>query len=441
MNVSDPLSKLPPIGAPKAPFATRLRQAVGKFLSRAHVPDPYGYEPEQPNAGYLRDSGTAEWLNIPVSKTTSKHDEQIALQAKGQFLARQEDWGILASLITDADQSRAKTANGVPVAELLAYGARADVVLAAEHALFDGRPATGAQLLAGLEALERVLADHPDSYPVALIVARAHMDVGLAWRGNGWLSVLSSHNKDAFVTHFARALGILDKFEQTEQTTPSLKAARCMLLAEGPMSRGRVADQFEMLVDLDPANASYMRTMGTHLLQQHRGASSSLELEARRTAARTEAIWGAGAYTWVCLDAILIDDNACAQIETSFFIEGMRDILARSSDQHTANLLAAYCSVSVREGCGSDDAADLVRHQLMDCASWIISDHLTEIHPLVWAQATGRFDTSARTQSIQKLADRGRRDALDAISALFGDDIAQGRGLAFGSGESFINVR
>ena len=441
MKMPDSMFQLPPIDVAIAPISRRLCQAVSRFFSRGHTPDPYEEETDRLHSEQRKNSDIEQCLKIPIRESTPEYDERLACQAKGRFLARQEDWDILATLISDADQSRAKTTNGVPVADLLAYGARADVVLAAEHALFDGRPANGAQLLAGIDALEQVLAQHPDSYPVAMIVALAHMDVGLAWRGNGWLSVLNSQNKDAFSAHFARAIGILNQFDPTEHSAPSLAAARCALLAEGPEPRRRIADQFEKLIDLDPANSGYMRAMGTHLLPQRRDPSTLLELEARRTASRTQEIWGVGAYSWVCFDAILMDDNACAQIETSFFIEGLRDILARSPDQHTANLLAAYCAVSIRAGIGSDDAADLVRHQLMDCAGWIIRDHLTEIHPLVWAQAAGRFDTSARTQSVQKLADRGRRDAVDAISALFGDDFAQGRNIAFAPPGPLINAR
>ncbi|MEP2425466.1 MAG: hypothetical protein ABJH99_05545 [Tateyamaria sp.] len=411
------------------------------MLSRARKSDAYDYDLEVTGVERFQLGKDANWPDFPINETKAMHDESLAYQAKGQFLARQEDWDILATLISEADRDRTKTTQGVPIAELLAHGARADVVLSVEHALFDGRPAEGTNLLAGIEALEEVLADYPDSYPVAMIVALAHLDIGLAWRGDGWMSVLPSRNRDAFNTHCARAMGILDQFVYTDQTAPSLLATRCTLQAECCASQRQIADEFEKLVDADPANAGYMRAMGTHLLRQTSDSAALLDMEARRAAARTQEIWGAGAYTWICMEAVLMDDATCAQIEASLFIEGMRDILARSQDQHTANLLAAYCSVSIRAGYGSNDAADLVRYQLMKCADWIIRDHLTEIHPLVWARAGGRFDASDRAQAVQKLADRGRRDALDAISALFGDDFACGSGVAFAARQSMINVR
>ena len=412
-----------------APVSACMETAKAAMPARNQAAQPVCHSAEPIDFQVKRN--IADHLNIPVVEATSEHAERTAFQNKGQKLARQEDWETLSQLIFDADQTRAKTRGGMPVADLLMYGARADVVLAAEHALFDGKPASGAPILDGIEALEQVLDEHPDNYPVALIVAHAHLDMGWAWRGTGWLTELKPQNREAFAAHFDRATGILNQFSGLEPLSPALAAARCALLAGYPNSRTRVADDYEALIDLDPKNPHHMRAMGNHLLPRWFGSLAQLELEARRTASRTIDIWGAGAYTWSYFDAVVIDDAACAQVEVEFFIEGLHDILAHAPDQHTVNLLAAYCAVAVRAGCGSADEADLVRHQLIDCADWIIRDHMTEIHPLVWAHATTGFDNSARVRSMRNFAEHGRRNALDVIATLFRDDIARGHQVTF----------
>lgn len=416
-----------------APLSNRLGRIFDSLGKNRALSDPRKtVSPRIQQAIHPRTTkNIADHLNIPSPIDTPEQIERMAYQTRGQFLSRQEDWSTLADLIFKADQSREKTGGDMPVADLLAYGARADVVLAGEHALFDGALTKDAPLMAGIEALEAVLARHPDNYPVALVVAHAHMDIGWAWRGTGWESELKPQNREAFSAHFDRAAGILNKFCGVQNNSPALAAARCALLAGNRQARTRAADDYEYLIDLDRHNPRHMRAMGNHLLPRWFGSHAQLELEARRTASRTQDIWGAGAYTWVYFDAIVIDDDACAQLDVPFFVEGLKDILARSPDQHTANLLASYCSVAIRAGCGTGDEADHVRHQIISCTDWIIRDHLTEIHPMLWAHATQGFDNSARISSVRRFADRGRADALEIIGSLFRDDIAQGHQITF----------
>lgn len=169
-----------------------------------------------------------------------------------------------------------------------------------------------------------------------------------------------------------------------------------------------------------------MRAMGNHLLPRWFGSYPQLELEARRTAARTQDVWGHGGYTWVYFDAIAVDDHACALVDVDFFIDGLKDIISVRPDQEMANLLSAYCAVAMRHGMGMNEEADLTRMQVVDCAKWLIRDHLTEVHPLIWAHATEGFDNNARITSVSRFAARGRADALQAIADQFRDDIEKG---------------
>lgn len=372
-----------------------------------------------------------ECLNIPICEESPEELARRDAQGRGQFLARQERWEDLADEIRTADQERRATPGGMPIADLLAFGARSDVVQAAEHALLDGRPAKDAPLLEGISALETVLHDHPDDYAVALVVALAHIDLGWAWRGSGWEATVPRLNRGAFVAHLDRASAVLDAYCGIELDSPALAAARCSLLAGLREPHLRIADDYEDLIDLDPQNHRHMRSMGNHLLPRWFGDYDALELEARRTAARTQDIWGNGGYTWVCFDAIAIDEGACARVDVEYFVDGLRDIVSKCPDQAMVNLLAAYCAVALRQGAGLNEEADLTRMQIVDCSKWLIRDHLKEVHPLVWAHAAEGFDNSARITSVSRFAARGRADALHAIAEQFSDDIAKGLSVTF----------
>ena len=343
----------------------------------------------------------ADMLRIACPDPNAEDTARDHFFNKAQHLARQEDWDVLTDMIHSADQARKLTPGFMPVAELMAYGARADVVSAAEHALMDGKPAKGAPLMAGIEALEHVLAQRQDDHIAAAIVAQAHMDIGWAWRGTGWDAEVPDRNRAAFAAHFDRASDIVSQFCGTAHGSPFLASTCCALLANAEQDVHRVADHYEVLIDLDPSNPRSMRAMGNHLLPRWFGNYAELELESRRTAARTQDIWGAGGYTWTQFDAIACDDQACANLDVPFFVEGLRDILARQPNPYTANLLAAYCANSVGQAFSGNDEADHNRSQIAQSAHWIIRDHLTELHPMIWAHAARGFDNNLRVRSAK----------------------------------------
>jgi hypothetical protein len=370
-------------------------------------------------------------LIISCPDPTAEDRERDFHQMRGQTFARQEQWEDISRAIKAADHALRKTAGGMPVADLVAYGARSDVTNACEHALITGKPAKDAQLLAGIEALETVLAEHPNDYAIAVVIAHAHMDFGWAWRGGRSEVEVASLNRDAFTAHFDRAASILEPFSQMSPKPASLAAAECSQQAGQFDQTQNIVQAYESVIDLDPSNARILRAMGNHLLPRWFGSYQDLELEARRAAARTQDIWGAGAYTWVQLDAIAADDTACANLDVEFFIDGLRDILDRSTSQYTVNLLAAYCANTMGDSAGGNDEADHVRSQIANCAKWIIREYLTELHPMLWAHAARGFENTLRIRCTDRFAASGQADALRIIGLIFRRDIAAGNKVVF----------
>ncbi|WP_264213038.1 hypothetical protein [Leisingera thetidis] len=369
-------------------------------------------------------------LSIPVC--SARGDPRcIDAQNHGQFLARQERWEELSRQIRETDLNRASARCGLPLADLIAYGARADVVHATEHALEEGEDAGSRALIRGLMAFEALRAEHRRDPYLTALVALAHIDIGWAWRGTGTARKAAQHGRRRCAAHFDRAAALLDPIAEDCRNSPFLKAAHCALFAGRSSGALRVADEFGMLIDLAPGNHRHMRTLGTHMLPRWSGSYPALELEARRTAARTAETWGAGGYTWVYFDAIAIDDQACARVDTRLFLDGLRDIVNANSSQEMINLLAAYCTISLRKGLGRNLQADVPRLKLAEAADWLIRDHLTELHPLVWAHAAEGFDNSARIPSINRFAARGHAGALAAIASQFRDEIEGGQKIAF----------
>lgn len=404
---------------------------LARELKRRVSRNPDWTDPK-PVANPPLDADAVRLLQIPVREVTPDDDECKRLRALGQFLARQDRWSDLSTKIRLSERERSKTPGGMPVVDLLTYGARHDVVAAAEHAISEGIPATSPALLSGIGGLEAVLEENPTDPAIALIVALAHIDIGWAWRGSFAEEDVPKSNKSSFSAHFDRAGKLLDGFNGIELDSPALAAARCALLPGLRNPRVRVADDYEDLIDLDPSNERHMRAMGNHLLPRWFGTYPQLELEARRTASRTQDVWGDAGYSWVMFDAIANDKGAREIVDVDFFIDGLRDILRRRPGQSTANLLAAYCAVSIpRNGPTAPIAAS---------ANWVIRDHMTELHPLIWAHATEGFDNATPVTSVSRFAAHGKARALHVLSNLFADEIADGLEIVFTPDGVRINV-
>ncbi|WP_237217133.1 hypothetical protein [Ruegeria lacuscaerulensis] len=370
-------------------------------------------------------------VNIPLAD--AREDDIAGRDAieRGRHLARQGLWTVLSQEMKAADEARTSAPDGMPIADLLAFGARADVVLAVEHALSDLKEVRDYDLLGGISELEDEMRENAGDPMIALVVALAHIDIAWAWRGTATEAKLPPLHQSRCAAHFDRAAAILPACREAAPDSPLVAAADCALLAGQRKTRVRVADKYERLITLDPHNQRHMRAMGTHLLPRWFGSYEELEVQALRNAARTHDIWGAGGYTWAQFDAIVLDDEACARLDVEYFLQGLRDILRHRPDQEMVNMLAAYCAITIKKGQGQNAQADAVRAQIHEAANWLIRDHLTELHPLVWAHAANGFNNAVRINSTERFAARGHRDALRAIGNLFSEELRKGMDVTF----------
>ncbi|MGK7754321.1 MULTISPECIES: hypothetical protein [unclassified Roseovarius] len=364
--------------------------------------------------------------SLPVS------DEEMARathQDRGMQLARQEAWGTLSEKIRYADHTRLATPGGESASLLLAAGARSDIVAAAEDALHDGQPPAPE----AIEALEEALDEMPGDYPTALVVALAHIDIAWAWRNIAARDDPATAAR-AIAGHIASAEVILEPYDGAAIDAPSVAAARCALIAACDKRGRRVAEEYEALIALDADGHRHIRALGRHILPPYAGGVNALEVVARRLAARSQDTWGAGAYTWAYLDALALEPRALDLLEPGFFVEGLRDILARKDDQHIINLLAAFCAIAMAPGAGNrvlSPHADRTRAEIHDCVDWILERHLQELHPLIWSQTLLMPGHAPLLPSRRALIAKGRQTALRIIAARFAGHIADGSSLAF----------
>lgn len=417
----------------RAPFKNG-KSLTGSVLNSLKAALPRQKGALQPDPDQEIDLGTlSKRIILPSLPITDEETACARYRAKGSKLARQENWEELSQCIQHAEDCRLHTPAGNSATLLLASGARHDVVAMAEDAIYDeAEPSAD-----GIGALEEMLAEHYGDYACALVTALAHIDIGTAWRTAAQESD-DQLRRLRFKEHFKRAEDILGTFDGVELDSPALAAAQCALQAARPRPGSRVVTDYEALIDLDPDCPHHMRALGQFLLPAQNGDHKQLEREGKCCVARTADIWGAGGYTWVYLDALALDADTLNHLDCDLFVQGMTDILSRCRNQHLTNLMAAFCAITMGPDAFADKlpaAAERTRKRLHGLLGDILTGHLRELHPMIWAQALFTPGSTRPLPVNNALVAKGRQIALRVIAEHFADEIAEGNSVAFsGSG-------
>ena len=236
------------------------------------------------------------------------------------------------------------------------------------------------------------------------------------------------------MAHMDRALDILKPFLDDGSQSALLYYAGSRAIQYQPDTQKPLTDMmirsFERLIDVNPMATLHLRRLGENMLPMWYGDYATLENEATKTAARLHDVWGAGGYSWVMMDAIAQDDEALAALDLDYFLDGLRDILLRQDDQRTVNQLAAFCSASMAKTT-TIDAAEFNRAQIHACHNWIICDHLTEVHPLIWANASSGQTEPPRGRSREQALQSGAAAARRVLNSVFIPELARGENVIF----------
>lgn len=356
-----------------------LAPALAPLLRLART----GFRPAAPARPRRPAAGAA----LPVIEETAAEREAATHEAQGLFLARQERWDELDTLVRSCDRRRAALPDGQPVAQRLALGAASDVLWTAE-AGFDTDERmrrTGC----GVAQLEDALAAHPRAPGVALVLVHTHLSLGWAARREAATEPARPEARAALHAHLARAGQILDRFAEAAGDSAAFAAARCLQLPArrpGPEARARA---YLDLVARDPANPRHLRDMGRSLLPRRTGTLATLERAAREAAALSEAKLGPAGYFWAHMDALAEDERVFERLDLEWFLAGLDAAAARHGDQHAANTVAAFCALTMAPHHGRarlNPAIAPRRAAVHDRAPGVCRDHLHEIHPLVWAE-------------------------------------------------------
>jgi len=368
---------------------------------------------------------------LPSLPVADEDMTRIAIWEKGRRMVRQDHWDDLSRRVQLADDARLSTPGGLPEATLLVLGAHGDVVAAATDALHDGIPPEPR----AMGALEEVLEDAPDDYVRALVVGLAHLRIGRAWLEVGDASGVvgatgAMHHASA---HADKARAVLAPFDPVDLDAPSLATAQAAL-SEGPPPPDTTDPQvtaYRALITLDPDCPQHMRDYGSLLSRANSGEAGLLEHEAGHIAGITRSVWDDSGYAWVYLDALACEPSALLGLDSDRFIKGLKSLVTLRPNQHLINEITALCAIKMAPGTAHPKAAERTRAALHGCLDWLLTNHLHELHPRLWAGSEIHDCLSTPRLGHRALVAMGRKRALHCIATVFADDMADGSSIAF----------
>ncbi len=333
--------------------AAALEQASLPLSARLHVP----VLAEAPEAAVWRD-------------LTAAHAAQAACG----------DWTALLGALVAADQSRAAAPGGRRLAVLVSEGARAALAQAiAAHDI------AGAE--AELARLEDMAAAQGEGYGAALIVAQAHLDLGLARRSVAAEGGPGHVPWQGYLSHVAMAEAALDPFDPIAENSPLLAATRYQLLRGLEDGERLCRDWYEDWSDLDPTCPEPHAAHGPHLLPMWYGALEDFDAEARAAARRTGDVAGGAAYAVMNMAAAEVLGEVPPGADHGLYLSGLLDYFHATGCQYRANI-AAGAMAALGRALAEEAPGSLRQRMVMEVLADHLTDNLRAFHLPAWKGGT-----------------------------------------------------
>ena len=339
---------------------------------------------------------------IAINTAAAQDFSGVTLQAK---LIGGQQYEALYGRIAEWEADLASTQGGTRFYEIAV-----DVALSGLQSLIDEAPHNDLSDLADAEVeLACFMETHEtaaDSHVLALLAARAHLLLGLAYRADHWPDACHREAWRRMARHYVAAGEILSGYDARALMSPLLAEAQYMQALGSPGQAHRVPDLFETWITLDPSNPAIYAAHAVWLSDPENATDDKVLALADDAIDRTSATIGMGGYALFFQQLIGLRENARDLYDAELFAAAILDLATMSATQAEVNRMADALAGEIRSiGPGAPVA-------LQDTLFMLIRTELTVLYPRLW--------------SISDEAIRGFiRDARDALPDMTLEDISE----------------
>ncbi len=345
-----------------------------------------------------------------MSKLAVEHDdpdrqEHRAVAGHIACLMLEDEWVEIGDQVATWEAELASTQGGMRFHEIAV-----DVALSGLQSLIDKAPHLH---LSDLEEAELELGcfvdtweRSPESHVLALLAARAHILLGLAYRADHWPEECQKEAWRRMARHYVDAGEILTNFDARALMSPLLAEAKYMQALGSPGQAHMMPELFDNWIMLDPSNPAIYAAHAVWLADPDKAQDAEIETLAEAAIERTSATLGLGGYALFFQPLIGTRANARELYDPDILASAVLDLATMSATQAEVNRMADALAGEIR-AIGSE--APLA---LKDTLLMLIRNEMTVLYPRLW---------TISDEAIRVFV----REARDALPAGLLDDLGK----------------
>ena len=316
-------------------------------------------------------------LDVPVLPIGPEMTEWQCIREDHAAMAAAGQWNDVLDALRFADQDRTIASGGCRVAPLISEGVRMRCSKALTRADF---VAAKAELM----RFQAVFEMHPEDHAAAHLVARAHIDIGLALRVAAGGDQLSRAGWAEAAAHFDAAEELLEAFDPIAEMSPLLAETRYLLVRGIENGAALCRDWYDDWCDLAPDDANAHATHAIQMLPDWFGSLAAFEKAARRGVRLTEHATGQAAYAVFHMTARSEHGDMLPTVDLLLFLRGLADYVTATGCQHRANDAAQLLTCLMRDYRQVGPSAAYHLTKVRAALSDILWNHLKELHIDRW---------------------------------------------------------
>lgn len=315
-------------------------------------------------------------LAVEQNDPDRKERRAVALHIAGLML--EDEWVEIGDQIATWEAELAATPGGLRFHEI-----GVEVALSGLQSLIDEAPHNDlsdlmeaeAELGCFLETYENA----QDSHVLALLAARAHMLVGLAYRADHWPDSFQKEAWRRMARHYVSAGEILTNYDARALMSPLVAEAQYMQGLGSPGHAHRMPELFESWIALDPSNSAIYAAHAAWLSNEKNASDEDVLALADAAMDRTIATLGVGGYALFFQPLIDQRENARELYDPELYASAMFDLATHSATQAEVNRVADALAGEIRA-----IGPDLAPIALKDTLFQLIRHEMKVLYPALW---------------------------------------------------------
>jgi hypothetical protein len=326
-------------------------------------------------------SGVAEAQDnsrLAVEHNDPDRVERRAVAGHIAGLMLEDEWVEIADQIAEWEAQLASTPGGIRFHEIAV-----DVSLSGLQSLIDDAPHAELSDLEEAEAeLGCFVATHesaPDNHVLALLAARAHLLLGIAYRADHWPDACQKEAWRRMARHYVAAGEILNPFDARALMSPLMAEAKYMQGLGSPGHAHRMPELFESWITLDPSNPAIYAAHAAWLAEPANASDEDILALADAAIDRTAATLGVGGYALLFQPLVSVRENARELYDPELFASAMLDLATMSATQAEVNRMADALAGEIRT-----IGADAAPVALKDTLYLLIRNEMKVLYPNLW---------------------------------------------------------